>query len=202
MASSRNAVAGSRTVASASDPGSLIGARLPSQDVQVIGHCRPPHPEDQDDQGEAESDLGDGDADGEHGEDEPRGVGVEAREGHEVDVDGVQHELDAEQDADGVAAGDDPEEADGEQRGGEREVRLEPHAYSSGLAKYRAPSSAARKSTPSSSRGGTKRVRRARPMACITSPAMGGAAGGRGTPPTTLATTPKRAPATMAPLTR
>ena len=57
----------------------------------------------------------------------PDDVAVEAREGDQVDVDGVQHQLDAEQDADGVAPRDDAEEADAEEHGGEGEIGLEPH---------------------------------------------------------------------------
>ena len=41
-------------------------------------------------------DLGDGDRDREQREDQARDVAVEAREGREVDVDGVEHQLDAE----------------------------------------------------------------------------------------------------------
>ena len=55
-------------------------------------------------------------------EDHPGDVAVEAGERHQVDVDGVQHQLDAEQDADGVAAREHAEEADGEDDGGEVEV--------------------------------------------------------------------------------
>src|SRR5262245_15682821 len=54
-ASSRNAAAGSRTVASAMDPGSLIA--LSPQDVEMVGDGRPPHPEDQDDERQPEGHL-------------------------------------------------------------------------------------------------------------------------------------------------
>ena len=52
----------------------------------------------------------------------PRHRAVEVREGDQVDVDGVQHELEAEEDADGVPPREHPEEPDREHRGGEEEV--------------------------------------------------------------------------------
>ena len=57
----------------------------------------------------------------------PMSVAVEPAERDEVDVDRVQHQLDAEQDADGVAAGHRAEEADAEDHRGEREIGLEAH---------------------------------------------------------------------------
>ena len=42
---------------------------------------------------------------------------TEAPEGDEVEVGGVEHELDADEDEDGVAAGERAGEADGEEQG-------------------------------------------------------------------------------------
>src|SRR5437867_155514 len=74
-----------------------------------------------------------GDRDREEREDQPPEVAVEAGEGHQVDVHGVEHQLDPEQDPDRVAPREDAEEADREDQRGEREVRVQ--AHSSVLAK-------------------------------------------------------------------
>jgi len=51
----------------------------------------------------------------------------------EVDVAGVEHQLDADQDADRVPARDDSHHADAEQRRGESEIVVEPDAHASPL---------------------------------------------------------------------
>ena len=101
----------------------------------LIGDGRALRAEDEDDDGEPQRHLGHGDGDGERGEDHAHHVGVVAREGDQVDVDGVEHQLDAEQDADGVPPRHHAEEADGEEHRGEREVGAETHCHSSGRAK-------------------------------------------------------------------
>src|SRR5881628_3460587 len=93
------------------------------------------HAEDHDDDGEADRDFGHRDRDGEQREDEPGQVGAEAREGDEVDVHRVEHQLDAEQDADSVPARQHAEEADDEDERGEHEVGVERHPQSSARAK-------------------------------------------------------------------
>ena len=75
----------------------------------------------------ADGDLGHGDGDDEQREDDAAQVTGEAREGHQVDVDRVQHQLDAEQDADRVAPGHHAEEPDGEHQRPQREIGAERH---------------------------------------------------------------------------
>src|SRR5713226_7861011 len=107
-----------------------MGSRSSSQDVQMIGHHRAPDAEDQDDQGQAQRYLGHGDRNRENGEDHPGRVAAEAGEGDQVDVDGIEHELDAQQDADGIAPGDHAEETGREQDGRQGEVGLQSHRLS------------------------------------------------------------------------
>src|SRR5207302_3224148 len=85
-------------------------ARSAPQQVEVVGLDGPAHAEDHDDDGEADRDFGHRDGDGEQREDQPGQVVAKAREGYEVDVHGVEHQLDAEQDADGVLAREHAEE--------------------------------------------------------------------------------------------
>src|SRR6266702_2119719 len=132
MASTRKETAGRRSAVRARRAGSLMRAGSSLEQVQVIGDHGASDAEDQDGDGEAEGDLRHRDADG---EEHPHHVRGEASKGGQVDVDGIEHQLDAEEDADGVPAGDDAEEADGEEDGGEGEIGAEAHAYSSGLAK-------------------------------------------------------------------
>ncbi len=60
-------------------------------------------------------------------------------EGDEVDVDGVEHQLDAEQDPDGVAPGEHAEEADGEHESGQGEIGVERHRASRRRGRSRGP---------------------------------------------------------------
>src|SRR5258707_2179063 len=93
--------------------------RLAPEEVQVVRHRGAADPVDEDDQGQAQRHLRHRDADGEHGEDHPGDVAQEAGEGHQVDVDRVEHQLDAEQDADGVSPGEHAEQPDAEEHGGQ-----------------------------------------------------------------------------------
>src|SRR3990170_480122 len=195
------AQAGSSRARSAGKAGSVMGERSSSEDVQVIGDDRALHPEDEDDDRQPQRHLGHGDRDGERGKDHPDHVGVEAREGDQVDVDGVEHQLDAEQDADGVPPRDDTEEADGEEHRGEGQVRAEAHGYSSGLAKYNAPRSPTSSSTARSSNGRTNSVSSTWPMARVTSTAMTGRSTGRSAPLRAPRTPRSRAPASTRPVT-
>src|SRR3989304_1083055 len=145
--------------------------------MQLIRFHRAPDPEDQNDDGKPQRDLGDGDGNGEQRENQARRIRGVAGEGHQVHVDRVQHQLDAQEDPDGVPPRQDAEEADREQAGRQDQIGLEPH-HSSFRAKKSAPRSPARKSTARSSNGSTKRVRRSRPMAWVRSPVRGGAAAG------------------------
>src|SRR5438309_1747259 len=88
----------------------LASTALPPQQVEAVRLDGSPDAEDRDDDRQPDGDLGDRDGDREEGEDQPRQVSVEARERDQVDVDGVEHQLDPEQDADRVAAGEDTEE--------------------------------------------------------------------------------------------
>src|SRR5206468_2056138 len=124
IASSRNAPKGSARTSSGS-PTSRVTALSPEQ-VEAVRLDRPPHAEDCDHDREPHGDFRDGDGDREQREDQPGEVAVEARERDQVDVDGVQHQLDPEQDADRVAAGQDPEETDREHERGQDQIRREP----------------------------------------------------------------------------
>src|SRR5262245_7775681 len=121
MESSRNAAPVNESAVRARWPGSAT-VGLPAEEVQVVGHGRPPDPEDQDHQRQAEGDLGHRDADREHREHHAAGIAVEARERDEVDVHGVQHELDAEEDPDRVPASGHAEEPDSQQGGGRETI--------------------------------------------------------------------------------
>src|ERR1700675_1592626 len=178
-----------------------MGSRSASEEIQVIGDDRALHPEDEDDDRQSQRHLGHGDRNGERGEDHPYHVGVEAREGDQVDVDGVEHQLDAEEDADGVPPRHDAEEADGEEHRGEREVGAEAHGYSSGLAKYSAPRSPTSSSTARSSKGSTNSVSSTWPMARVTSTAMTGRSTGRSAPRRKRRTPRSNAPASTRPVT-
>src|SRR2546426_11287863 len=133
---------------------SAVSVTSAFEQVQVVGVHGPPHPEDRDDDGQSHADFGHRDRDDEQREDQPGQVGLEARERHEVDVDRVQHQLDAEQDADGIPPRQHTEEPDGEDERGQNEVRRQTGSrhQSSVRAKQMAPSSAATRSTPSGSK--------------------------------------------------
>ena len=93
----------------------------------MIRHHGAPDAEQQDDDGQAHRRFCDGDADGEQGEDHPDLAAAESGERDQVDIDRVEHQLDAEQNADGVASRHDTEQADAEHDGGEYQVRLQAH---------------------------------------------------------------------------
>src|SRR5688500_3499001 len=110
---SRNAASGSARTRSG----------LPTEEVEAIGVDGPAHAEDDDDEGEADGHFRHRDRDGEHREEQAHGIAVHPREGNQIDVDRVQHELDAEEDPDGVAPGHHAEETDREHEGGDDQVR-------------------------------------------------------------------------------
>src|SRR5882672_3509654 len=125
------ATTASRTKATKGIPRTNSGSQtgesiaLAPEQVEAVRLDRPPDPEDRDDDRQPDGDLGDRDGDREEREDQPRQVAVESRERDEIDVDRVEHQLDAEQDADRVPACQDSEEADGEHERRQREVRRE-----------------------------------------------------------------------------
>src|SRR5436309_505076 len=115
--------------------GSQTSASITSapEQVEAVGLHRPPHTEDHDDDRQPQRDLGDRDRDREEREDQPEEVAVESGEGDQIDVHGVEHQFDPEQDPDRVAPREDAKEADREHERREREVRGQ--AHSSVLAK-------------------------------------------------------------------
>src|SRR5262245_32065917 len=108
-----------------SDKPTLGATWLATEQIEAVRLDGPANAEDRDDDGQPDGDLGDRDGNREEREDEPRHVAAEAREGDQIDVDGVEHQLDAEEDADRVPARQDAEEADGEHERGQGEVRRE-----------------------------------------------------------------------------
>src|SRR5262249_60120569 len=97
-ASRTNATNGSARTASGSP--TLGAIELATEQVEAVRLDGPTNAEDRDDDGQPDGDLGDRDGDREEREDQPGDVAAEARERNQVDVDGVEHQLDAEQDAD------------------------------------------------------------------------------------------------------
>ena len=93
----------------------------------MIRHHGAADAEQQDDDGEAERGFSHRDADREDGEHHPCRLPAVAREGDEVDVDRVHHQLDAEQDANRVAARRHAEQADAEHDRRQDEIRLQAH---------------------------------------------------------------------------
>src|SRR5262245_47194698 len=94
------------------------------EEIQMVRHYRATDAEEKNDDGKAQRSLSHGDADREHREHHAGDIGAETRKRHQIDVDGIQHQLDAEKNAYGVAARHDAEQPDAENDGGERQVRL------------------------------------------------------------------------------
>src|SRR4051794_5853573 len=107
--------------------------------------------EDQHDYGEADADFGGSDGDDEQGEDLPGDVVPVGTEGDEVEVDGVEHQLDGCQDEHGVASGQHAVDTDAEEHGGQEEELVQQHQ--SRLAMAMAPTSAARSRIETTSKG-------------------------------------------------
>src|SRR5580765_136263 len=130
-------------------------------------------PEGREDHGEREADLGRGDGDDEQGEDRAAGpVVLAGRPGaDEQDRASAQHELDTDEDKDGVAPGEHAEEADADEQGsedvgsGEVDHGVPPADPVSGRTARetaKAATSAPRSSTDSSSKGQTQVPKRSR----------------------------------------
>src|SRR5690606_26239763 len=88
-------------------------------------------------------------------------------EGHQVDVDGVEHQLDAQQHPDGVAPGQGPPQAQGEQYRRQEEEVIQGNHWSapSRRARMMAPIMATRSTMDANSKGTKYRVNSSRPMA-------------------------------------
>src|SRR5687767_2880485 len=92
---------------------------------------------DEQDDGETHADLGGGDGDHEQGEDLSGGVVQPGGERHQVDVHGVQHELDAHEHHDAVAPSQHSVDPDAEQEGGQHQVLRDGHLSPSGRGRWR-----------------------------------------------------------------
>jgi hypothetical protein len=79
---------------------------------------------------QTDADLGGGHGDDEQGEHLARDVAVHGREGDQVDVHGVEDQLDRHQHGHAVPTGDHAVDADGEQEGAEQEELVEQHGQS------------------------------------------------------------------------
>src|SRR5215510_1566457 len=97
-ASRTNARNGSPRMQSGKPTLGAIG--LATEQIEAVRLDGPANAEDRDDDGQPDGDLGDRDRDREEREDQPCHVPAEARERDQIDVDGIEHQLDAEQDAD------------------------------------------------------------------------------------------------------
>src|SRR4051794_30536391 len=95
-----------------------------SQLVDVDGQ---PPPVDRDDEAEPDGDLAGGHDHHDQREDLPLLVALRAREGDEREVARVEHQLEAEQDDQRVAAGEDAPESDAEHQRRDDEVPLDAH---------------------------------------------------------------------------
>src|SRR3954447_21711437 len=82
---------------------------------------------DQQHDGEPDADLGGGDRDDEEGEDLTGDLVQVRRERDQVEVHGVEHQLDAHEDEHAVAPGEHAVDADAEQRGGEDQELVQDH---------------------------------------------------------------------------
>src|SRR6266540_134558 len=111
-------------------------------------------PVDQQDDREAHPHLGGGDRDDEEGEHLARDLLGEGSERDQVDVDGVEHELDGEQDEHAVAAGEHAVHPGAEEERAEDEVLVQRHGQSL-RAITPAPTRAARSSIETTSKGTT-----------------------------------------------
>ena len=96
--------------------------------IDLVHIRRPVMPVDRDDERQANSGFGGGDGDAE--EDEQHAlqrlwVRAEAPEGDEIQVRGIEHQLDADEDHDGVAPGERADQTDAKQQRAQEEVVVE-----------------------------------------------------------------------------
>src|SRR3954447_11104802 len=113
-------------------PCAVVTRPYPSvlQQVRVVHGRAPASSEDGHDDGEADDDLGGSDGHHEERHDLAVEAAVDAREGDQRQVHGVQHQLDAHEDDDGVAPHEHTDGTDREQRGGEHQVVGRAHVSS------------------------------------------------------------------------
>src|SRR5205823_14200355 len=95
--------------------------------VELVGVDAGLVAEDEQDDGQAHADLDGGHEDHEQGEDLAHHRVAEGAEGDQVDVDGVEHQLDRHQHQHRVAAGEDAVYADAEQHRGEKQELVQVH---------------------------------------------------------------------------
>src|SRR5215471_12636148 len=110
---------------------------------------------DQQHDGQADAHLGGGDRDDEQSEHLARDLLRERGERNEVDIDGVEHQLDRQQHEDAVTAGQHAVDAGAEQERAEDEILVQRHGQSL-RAMTTAPTSAASSSIETTSKGTTK----------------------------------------------
>src|SRR3954451_22573419 len=130
-----------------------IGAALPLHEVDLGEVDRVAVAVDEQHDGQAHAHLGGGDGDHEEGEDLAGGRVVEEPEGDQVDVDGVEDQLNRHQHEHAVLAGQHTVDPDAEQERGKEQELVEVHQ--SRLAMTTAPTRAASSSTEMTSKGMT-----------------------------------------------
>src|SRR5215207_5402968 len=137
------------------DPGVAQHGGSALQLVDAIEVRTPEVAVDQEHDRQADPHLGGGDRDDEEREDLSRDLLRERGERDQVDVDGVEHQLDREQDQDAIAAGEHAVDAAAEEECAEDEVLVQRHSQSL-RAMTTAPTSAASSSIETTSNGTTK----------------------------------------------
>src|SRR5271166_5692077 len=95
---------------------------LPFEEVHFVGEDRFTVAEEGNDNTETDGGFGSGVRDDEQGEDLTSDIAEDAREENEVDVDGVENQLNGHQDDDDVAASHDADTTDEEERQTEEEI--------------------------------------------------------------------------------
>src|SRR2546426_3043886 len=136
----------------------------PAHQAGVLDVGRPAATEQRDDDRQPDRGFGGGHGHDEEDEDVPRHRLILVREGGESQVDGVQHQLDAHQDDDGVATHQDTDAADGEQERRHEQEEFHAHQRSFRLARTTAPIMAAIRRIDAASNANWYLVNRRRPM--------------------------------------
>src|SRR5882762_2990549 len=104
-----------------------MASRLPFEEVHLVGEEGFTIAEEGNDDAKADRGLCSGVGDDEEGKDLSGNVPEVTRKGDEVDVDGIQDQLDGHQDDDHVAARDDSDGTDQEERETEEQVMADGH---------------------------------------------------------------------------
>src|SRR5579884_132619 len=113
-------------------PRSSTCARSALQEIDVVGRRALAAAEDRNDDRQSDRDLRGCDDQREEDEDLSADVVEHPREGHERQVGGVQHQLDAHEHHEDVAAQQQTDRADGEEQRGEHEVVVARHGHRAG----------------------------------------------------------------------